>query len=149
LLSVTNTVIANQNSTIDNYNTRYTPQGRISQPFFLCSVSQNLTVTGLLFGVGIVCSSLLLFWWFWFGGSNYHILEYDKDIYKNLDYISGTMTCRSFGKSRDIKIKIKKPPLRDNGSIVYNKSVKFKNFTNAVISQPFFLMVFFVLFPKT
>jgi hypothetical protein len=25
----TNTVIANQNSTIDNYNTRYTPQGRI------------------------------------------------------------------------------------------------------------------------
>jgi hypothetical protein len=24
-----NTVIANQNSTIDNYNTRYTPQGRI------------------------------------------------------------------------------------------------------------------------
>jgi hypothetical protein len=31
------------------------------------------------------------------------------------------MTCRSFGKSRDIKIKIKKPPLRDNGSIIYNK----------------------------
>ncbi|VVM20581.1 hypothetical protein BSPWISOXPB_7002 [uncultured Gammaproteobacteria bacterium] len=29
LLSATNTVIANQNSTIDNYNTRYTPQGRI------------------------------------------------------------------------------------------------------------------------
>jgi hypothetical protein len=27
----------------------------------------------------------------------------------------------SFGKSRDIKIKIKKPPLRDNGSIIYNK----------------------------
>ncbi|VVH59719.1 hypothetical protein BSPCLSOX_2112, partial [uncultured Gammaproteobacteria bacterium] len=53
--------------------------------------------------------------------NNYHILEYDKDIYKNLDYISGAMTCRSFGKSRDIKIKIKKPPLRDNGSIIYNK----------------------------
>jgi hypothetical protein len=26
--------------------------------------------------------------------NNYHILEYDKDIYKNLDYISGAMTCR-------------------------------------------------------
>jgi hypothetical protein len=24
--------------------------------------------------------------------NNYHILEYDKDIYKNLDYISGAMT---------------------------------------------------------
>jgi hypothetical protein len=27
--------------------------------------------------------------------NNYHILEYDKDIYKNLDYISGAMTCLS------------------------------------------------------
>jgi hypothetical protein len=40
LLSATNTVIANQNSTIDNYNTRY--------------VFQNLIVDGLLFCVGIV-----------------------------------------------------------------------------------------------
>ena len=53
--------------------------------------------------------------------NNYYPLEYDRDIYKNLDYISGSMTCGSFGKSRDIKIKIKKPPLRDNGSIIYNK----------------------------
>ncbi len=28
LLGITNTAIANQNSTIDNYNDRYTPQGR-------------------------------------------------------------------------------------------------------------------------
>jgi hypothetical protein len=34
-------------------------------------------------------------------------------------------------------------------SKLFIKSVKFKIFTNAVISQPFFLMVFFVLFPKT
>ncbi|VVM19737.1 hypothetical protein BSPWISOXPB_605 [uncultured Gammaproteobacteria bacterium] len=33
-------------------------------------------------------------------------------------------------------------------SKLFIKSVKFKIFTNAVISQPFFLMVFFVLFPK-
>jgi hypothetical protein len=52
--------------------------------------------------------------------NNYHILEYDKDIYKNLDYISGAMTCRSFGKSRSIKIEIDKPVLRKNGSIKYN-----------------------------
>jgi hypothetical protein len=32
---------------------------------------------------------------------------------------------------------------------LFIKSVKFKIFTNAVISQPFFLMVFFVLFSKT
>lgn len=53
--------------------------------------------------------------------NNYYLLEYDRDIYKNLDYVSGSMTCRSFGKSRDIKIKINKPPLRDDGSIIYNK----------------------------
>ncbi|WP_369150204.1 hypothetical protein [Candidatus Thiodubiliella endoseptemdiera] len=52
--------------------------------------------------------------------NNYHLLEYDRDIYKNLDYISGAMTCRSFGKSRDIKIEIDKPVLRKNGSIKYN-----------------------------
>jgi hypothetical protein len=34
LLNVTNTVIANQNSTIDNYNTRQTPQGRIKAAIF-------------------------------------------------------------------------------------------------------------------
>ena len=52
--------------------------------------------------------------------NNYHLLEYDRDIYKNLDYISGSMTCDSFGKSRDIKIEIDKPALRKNGSIKYN-----------------------------
>ncbi len=52
--------------------------------------------------------------------NNYHLLEYDRDIYKNLDYISGAMTCGSFGKSRDIKIEIDKPVLRKNGSIKYN-----------------------------
>ena len=52
--------------------------------------------------------------------NNYHLLEYDRDIYKNLDYISGSMTCDSFGKSRDIKIEIDKPVLRKNGSIKYN-----------------------------
>ncbi len=51
--------------------------------------------------------------------NNYFILEYDRDIYKNLDYLSGSMTCRSFGKSRDIKIKIDKPVLRKSGSIDY------------------------------
>jgi hypothetical protein len=30
------------------------------------------------------------------------------------------MTCRSFGKSRSIKIEIDKPVLRKNGSIKYN-----------------------------
>jgi ABC-type antimicrobial peptide transport system permease subunit len=38
LLSATNTVIANQNSTIDNYNTRYTPQGRIKAKIRFSSV---------------------------------------------------------------------------------------------------------------
>ncbi|CAC9636198.1 hypothetical protein, partial [uncultured Gammaproteobacteria bacterium] len=52
--------------------------------------------------------------------NNYHLLEYDRDIYKNLDYISGSMTCGSFGKSRDIKIEIDKPALRKSGSIKYN-----------------------------
>ncbi|CAB5497820.1 hypothetical protein AZO1586I_237 [Bathymodiolus thermophilus thioautotrophic gill symbiont] len=52
--------------------------------------------------------------------NNYHLLEYDRDIYKNLDYISGSMTCDSFGKSRDIKIEIDKPALRKSGSIKYN-----------------------------
>ncbi len=52
--------------------------------------------------------------------NNYHLLEYDRDIYKNLDYISGAMTCDSFGKSRDIKIEIDKPVLRKDGSIKYH-----------------------------
>jgi hypothetical protein len=52
--------------------------------------------------------------------NNYHLLEYDRDIYKNLDYISGSMTCGSFGKSRDIKIEIDKPVLRKDGSIKYH-----------------------------
>ncbi len=52
--------------------------------------------------------------------NNYHLLEYDRDIYKNLDYISGSMTCDSFGKSRDIKIEIDKPVLRKDGSIKYH-----------------------------
>ena len=52
--------------------------------------------------------------------NNYFVLEYDRDIYKNLDYVSGTMTCGSFGKSRDIKVEIDKPALRKNGSIKYN-----------------------------
>ena len=52
--------------------------------------------------------------------NNYFVLEYDRDIYKNLDYVSGTMTCGSFGKSRDIKVEIDKPVLRKDGSIKYN-----------------------------
>ena len=52
--------------------------------------------------------------------NNYFVLEYDRDIYKNLDYVSGTMTCGSFGKSRDIKVEIDKPALRKDGSIKYN-----------------------------
>ncbi len=52
--------------------------------------------------------------------NNYYPLEYDRDIYKNLDYISGSMTCGSFGKSRDIKIEIDKPVLRKDGSIKYH-----------------------------
>ena len=52
--------------------------------------------------------------------NNYHLLEYDRDIYKNLDYVSGTMTCGSFGKSRDIKVEIDKPALRKDGSIKYH-----------------------------
>jgi hypothetical protein len=31
----------------------------------------------------------------------YYILEYDRDIYKNLDYLSGSVICHSFGKERD------------------------------------------------
>jgi hypothetical protein len=34
----------------------------------------------------------------------YFILEYDRDIYKNIDYLSGSVTCRSFGKTRETKI---------------------------------------------
>ena len=221
LLSATNTVIANQNSTIDNYNTRYTPQGRIKagkrgtykkdthvwvytsafakrfgmpqewvddelkgaealayrldldvygtkcgyfsnvencRPATACVVDMYIddkanlpwnnkaryasmygrkskgilrsqypndkpaylyrrTKRGQQYKLGLdvvyVSGSKLVL-------NNYHILEYDKDIYKNLDYISGTMTCRSFGKSRSIKIEIDKPVLRKNGSIKYN-----------------------------
>ncbi len=52
--------------------------------------------------------------------NNYFTLEYDRDIYKDLDYISGSLTCRTFGKSRDMKIEIDKPELRKNGSIKYH-----------------------------
>ncbi|VVM24926.1 hypothetical protein BSPWISOXPB_531 [uncultured Gammaproteobacteria bacterium] len=35
-------------------------------------------------------------------------MEYDKDIYKNLDYLSGSLTCRTFGKGRNMKVMVKK-----------------------------------------
>lgn len=53
--------------------------------------------------------------------NNYHMLEYDRDIYRGLDYISGTMTCRSFGKSRDIQIKVNDPVIDKDGWIKYNQ----------------------------
>ena len=53
--------------------------------------------------------------------NNYHMLEYDRDIYSGLDYVSGAMTCRSFGKSRDIKIRINDPVIGEDGWIKYNQ----------------------------
>lgn len=53
--------------------------------------------------------------------NNYSILEYDRDIYKNLDYVSGSMTCRTFGESRNIKIKINDPVIDEDGWIKYNQ----------------------------
>jgi hypothetical protein len=47
----------------------------------------------------------------------YFILEYDRDIYKNIDYLSGSVTCRSFGKTRETKINIYDAVFRKNGSI--------------------------------
>ncbi|MBA5249025.1 MAG: hypothetical protein FE834_05760 [Gammaproteobacteria bacterium] len=47
----------------------------------------------------------------------YSILEYDRDIYKNLDYLSGSVICRSFGKTRDTKLNIYDAVFRKNGSI--------------------------------
>jgi hypothetical protein len=47
----------------------------------------------------------------------YYILEYDRDIYKNLDYLSGSVICHSFGKERDVKIDIDNPVFRKDGSV--------------------------------
>ncbi|NYT27204.1 MAG: hypothetical protein H0A76_04470 [Candidatus Thiodubiliella endoseptemdiera] len=47
----------------------------------------------------------------------YYILEYDRDIYKNLDYLSGSVICRTFGKERGVKINIDKPVFREDGSV--------------------------------
>ncbi len=47
----------------------------------------------------------------------YSIFEYDKDIYKNLDYLSGSIFCRSFGRTRDTKINIYDAVFRENGTI--------------------------------
>lgn len=92
----------------------FVPQDRNDRPLY----GKRITKRGQQYKLGLdvvyVSGSKLAL-------NNFHILEYDRDIYKNLDYVSATITCRSFGKSRDIKIKIKKPPLRDNGSIIYNK----------------------------
>ncbi|CAB5507009.1 hypothetical protein AZO1586I_1739 [Bathymodiolus thermophilus thioautotrophic gill symbiont] len=51
------------------------------------------------------------------GLGNYFVLEYDRDIYKNLDYISGSITCRTFGEERDVKINIDNPVFRKDGSV--------------------------------
>ena len=48
---------------------------------------------------------------------NYRIYEYDRDIYKDMDYISGSVICRSFGKARHVKMNVKKAIFRDDGSI--------------------------------
>ncbi|VVH51376.1 hypothetical protein BPUTSESOX_255 [uncultured Gammaproteobacteria bacterium] len=47
----------------------------------------------------------------------YYILEYDRDIYKNLDYLSGSVICHSFGEERDVKINIDNPVFRKDGSV--------------------------------
>ncbi|CAC9645293.1 hypothetical protein [bacterium endosymbiont of Bathymodiolus sp. 5 South] len=221
LLSATNTVIANQNSTIDNYNTRYTPQGRIkagkrgtykkdihvwvytskfakrfgmpqewvddelkgaealayrldldvygtkcgyfsnvencrpstacvvdmyiddkanlpwntnsrfeslygrkSNPFFVAqkkkdgpTYGKRITKRGQQYKLGLDSTGIVY-------GKNdkwklgaYYILEYDRDIYKNLDYLSGSVICHSFGKERDVKIDIDNPVFRKDGSV--------------------------------
>ena len=221
LLNVTNTVIANQNSTIDNYNTRYTPQGRIKagkrgtykkdthvwvytsafakrfgmpqewvddelkgaealayrldldvygtkcgyfsnvencRPATACVVDMYIddkanlpwnnkaryasmygrksnaflwpqypndkpaylyrrTKRGQEYKLGLDATTVV-------HGKNdksrmggYFILEYDRDIYKNIDYLSGSVTCRSFGKTRETKINIYDAVFRKNGSI--------------------------------
>jgi hypothetical protein len=48
-------------------------------------------------------------------------MEYDKDIYKNLDYLSGSLTCRTFGKGRNMKVMVKKHDFLKSGSINYGK----------------------------
>jgi hypothetical protein len=52
---------------------------------------------------------------------DYFIMEYDKDIYKNLDYLSGSLTCRTFGKGRNMKVMVKKHDFLKSGSINYGK----------------------------
>jgi len=51
------------------------------------------------------------------GLGTYDILEYDRDIYKNLDYLSGSVICHSFGEERDVKINIDNPVFRKDGSV--------------------------------
>jgi hypothetical protein len=36
---------------------------------------------------------------------------------KNLDYLSGSLTCRTFGKGRNMKVMVKKHDFLKNGSI--------------------------------
>ena len=225
LLSATNTVIANQNSTIDNYNTRYTPQGRIKagkrgtykkdihvwvytsafakrfgmpqewvddelkgaealayrldldvygtkcgyfsnvencRPATACVVDMyiddkaNLPWNNKARYASMYGRKSNAFLWpqypndkpaylyrrtkrgqeyklgldnlhFVYGKNyrnslgDYFIMEYDKDIYKNLDYLSGSLTCRTFGKGRNMKVMVKKHDFLKSGSINYGK----------------------------
>ncbi|NYT27207.1 hypothetical protein [Candidatus Thiodubiliella endoseptemdiera] len=50
---------------------------------------------------------------------NYFTLEYDRNIYKNLDYLSGSLTCRTFGKGRNMKIVVENPHFLPSGNIDY------------------------------
>ena len=52
---------------------------------------------------------------------NYFTMEYDRDIYKDLDYISGSLTCRTFGKGRNMKVMVKKHDFFKSGSIDYTQ----------------------------
>ena len=49
---------------------------------------------------------------------SYSILEYDRDIYQNLDYLSGSVYCY-FGNHRNVKIDIENAHFLKSGTINY------------------------------
>ncbi|AZR80877.1 hypothetical protein [Thiomicrospira sp. S5] len=52
---------------------------------------------------------------------SYTIAEYERGLYKNLDYISGTTSC-TFQRVKDAEVRINQPVFRENGSVNVSKS---------------------------
>ncbi len=52
---------------------------------------------------------------------SYSVVEYERGLYKNLDYISGTTSC-TFQRVKDAEVRINQPVFRENGSVNVSKS---------------------------